>query len=421
MKNIEKMRADRQKLIDEMRSITSKAGERDDKKMTEDEGTRWSVLNTEVDALKVEIEQEVRMQELAAEESDTPDPETPPQSDERRSTPLGEDLKAIMQVQQEGKRVITGMSELVPADGGFFVQTDQSKELVKTTFTLASLAPKCRKITISAISNSVSMNAIAETSRVTGARFGGLNGFWLEEGGLKTDSHPKFRKINLKLKKLAALCYLTDELIQDAAALQSMVLEMFPEEFAWLLDSAIFSGAGGGQPVGILGHASAVNVAIQPGQAAATVVYENIVDMYSRMVASSMPRAEWFINQDVLPQLFTMALAVGFGGVPVYMPANGASAAPYGTLFGRPVNVVEHASTLGTVGDIAFLDLSQYLLAEKGGIDQASSIHVRFLNDETVLRFVMRVDGQPLWNAPLTPATGSANTVSPFVFLAVRA
>jgi len=73
-----------------------------------------------------------------------------------------------------------------------------------------------------------------------------------------------------------------------------------------------------------------------------------------------------------------------------------------------------------SLGDIAFLDASQYILAQKGGIDQASSIHVRFLNDETVLRFVQRIDGQPLWNSPLTPADASAATLSPFVFLAVR-
>jgi len=416
MKNTEKMKADRQKLIDEMRSITSEAEKRSDKKMTDAEGDRWSELNTQVDVLKVEIDREIRQQELDAEIATEPEGGKP-STDERRSIPLGEDLSAIIE-----KRVITGMSELVPADGGFFVTTDHATELITTTFKLASLAPKCKKITISSNSNAVDFNAIAETSRVTGARFGGLNGFWLEEGGLKEHAQPVFRKIELKLKKLAALCYLTDELIQDAAALQSLVQSMFPEEFSWLLDSAVYRGAGGGQPVGILGSAGAINVPIEAGQTLANgaVVYENIVNMYSRMVASSMPRAEWYINQTCLPWLFTMSLAVGFGGVPVYMPANGASAAPYGTLFGKPVNVIEHASALGTVGDIAFLDLSQYLLAQKGGIDQASSIHVRFLNDETVLRFVLRVDGQPLWISPITPADASAATLSPYVFLAAR-
>jgi HK97 family phage major capsid protein len=81
---------------------------------------------------------------------------------------------------------------------------------------------------------------------------------------------------------------------------------------------------------------------------------------------------------------------------------------------------VEHASTLGTVGDIALVDLSQYLLIDKGGMNSASSIHVRFLNDEMTFKFTLRIDGQPIWNSALTPAKGS-NTQSPFVVLATRA
>lgn len=418
MINIEKLKADRQKLIDEMRKLTSEAEKRSDKKYTEGEAAKWTELSAQVDVLKVDIEREVRIEELAAEEAKIVDPsKEDPKPDERRNTPLYQNLQDIYE-----KRVITGMSELVPADGGFFVNTDQAAALVKTTFEQTSLAGKCREMIISSKSNSVEMNAVAEASRVTGNRWGGVIARWLEEGGLKEDSHPKFRQIKLKLKKLAALCYLTDEIIQDAAALQSIVTQAFTEEFAWLLDDAVLNGVGGGQPIGINGHASQVTVAIQPGQTLANgaIVYENIVDMHTRMIPSSMSRAEWYINQNCLPWLYSMALAVGFGGVPVYMPAGGVSGAPYGTLMGKPVNVIEQASVLGIIGDISFLDLSQYMVAKKGGIDQASSIHVRFLNDETVLRFVLRVDGLPLWNTSYVPADGSGITTSPFIFLNTR-
>ena len=115
-----------------------------------------------------------------------------------------------------------------------------------------------------------------------------------------------------------------------------------------------------------------------------------------------------------------MSLAVGTGGIPVYMPAGGLSQSPYGTLYGKPVLPVWQCQTLGTKGDIIFADLSQYLLAEKGGIDAASSIHVKFVYDETAFRFVMRVDGQPWWNSALMPYKGT-NTQSPFVVLDTRA
>ena len=53
----------------------------------------------------------------------------------------------------------------------------------------------------------------------------------------------------------------------------------------------------------------------------------------------------------------------------------------------------------------------------KGGMQAASSIHVQFVTDETAFRFVLRLDGQPLWHSALTPYKGS-DTLSPFVTVA---
>ena len=83
-------------------------------------------------------------------------------------------------------------------------------------------------------------------------------------------------------------------------------------------------------------------------------------------------------------QLFSMSLAVGTGGVPVFMPAGGAAGQPFSTLFGRPIVASEYGATLGTVGDIMLIDPTQYTLIDKGGIQTATSIHVRFVYDESV-------------------------------------
>jgi glycine cleavage system H protein len=79
--------------------------------------------------------------------------------------------------------------------------------------------------------------------------------------------------------------------------------------------------------------------------------------MWTRLYAPCRQNAVWLINQDVEAQLMQMAMAVGTGGVPVYMPAGGASQSPFGTLFGRPVVPIEQCSALGDVGDIVFADL----------------------------------------------------------------
>ena len=137
------------------------------------------------------------------------------------------------------------------------------------------------------------------------------------------------------------------------------------------------------------------------------------------MWSKSKSNAVWFINQDIIPQLYSLNISVGNNAYPVYMPPGGVSAEPYGTIFGRPVIEVEQAGSLGSVGDINFVDLSQYLLIDKGGINAATSIHVRFLYDESVFRFIYRVDGQPIWKTSLVPYKG-ANNLSSFVTLGAR-
>jgi len=314
----------------------------------------------------------------------------------------------------------TGMSEGIPSDGGFLVGTDFSQTLLQKTHETGLLMGRTTSIPVSGPNNGLVINTINETSRANGSRWGGIRVYRLNEGGTKTKSRPEFGRIELRLEKLAGLCYATDELLQDAAALQTIITNGFAEEFGFREDDEIINGTGAGQMLGILASPCLVTVAKEAGQAAATIVYENIVKMWARLWSKSKPNSIWMVNTACMPQLQSMVLNVGTGGVPVYMPPGGISGAPYGTIFGRPVIEVEQCAALGTVGDIILGDLTQYLTIYKGGIQSASSIHVQFLTDETVYRFVMRNNGQPIWNSALTPYKGT-DTLSPFVALATRA
>jgi len=314
---------------------------------------------------------------------------------------------------------VSGMSEGVGADGGFLVGTDISNELMKQTYETGILASRCSRTSISANANGLKINGMNETSRADGSQWGGVTSYWLNEAGEKTGSKPAFRQIELNLQKLIGLCYATDELLQDASALESIIMEAFPNVFGYKLDDAIIRGTGAGQPKGILAAGPKVRITKETGQKATTIVAENIEKMYARMWSRGLSNAVWLINQDCWPQLFQLHHVVGTGGVPMFVPAGGLSGAPFGTLLGRPIMPIEQAATLGTEGDIMFCDFSQYKLIDKGGIQTDSSIHVRFVYDESVFRFVVRVDGQPMWASALTPANGS-NTVSPFITLQSR-
>lgn len=313
-------------------------------------------------------------------------------------------------------RAATGSSESVPADGGFLVGKELSEEIVRRVYNNTQLISRVRQRTITGNNNGVKINGIDETSRADGSRHGGVRGYWVAEGDDLTGSKPKFRQMEFDLKKLAALYYATDEVVQDAALLEQEVTEAVSDELSFKTQDAIVNGDGAGKPLGILESPCIVGVTKETGQAADTIVYENVVKMYARFWGDN---GIWIANRDIFPQLAQMYQAVGTGGVPVWQPANQAAGQPNQTLLGMPIVYVEQAPTLGDKGDLMLADMSQYMLIDKGGVQSAMSIHVEFVADEIVYRWITRVDGQPTWNSALTPYKGSA-TRSPFVAINAR-
>lgn len=351
---------------------------------------------------------------------------------------LGEQLKAVqaaavakenggtidprlLQIQdfQKTQAAVHGGSETTGADGGFLVQTDFNNELLGEIIQAGQLASLANTKSIGAGKNGVKFNVFDETSRATGSRYGGVRAYWTAEGGQKTASRPKLRQIEITLQKMAAMYVATDELLEDTTALESFVRPAFVEEMAFSLDDSMYRGTGAGMPLGILNADSLVTVSKETNQVADTINLDNIDKMFVRMLPGSLTKASWFINQELYPQLFQLSQVIGTGGVPVFLPPGGAGASPFGNLRGRPVVPVEYASAPGDLGDIVLADWNQYVLIRKGGIQQASSIHVYFDTDETAFRWVLRVNGRPWRHTSLTPYKGTG-TLSPFVTLQAR-
>jgi len=350
-------------------------------------------------------------------------PGLPPR--ELRFKSFGEQLNAIVNASQPGgpidrrlSRAATGMGETIPSDGGFLVQTDFSTELFRRVYETSPVVSRVRRIPVGPNANGLKINAIAETTRVSSI-LGGIILYWLGEGGTKTPTAPEFRQMELNLKKVAGLYYATDELLQDSTALAAIASDGFSEALDVELERCIVRGSGAEQPLGILNSPCLISQAIETGQTGTGVIADNIIKMWSRLWSRSMPNAVWLISQSILPSLMTMGVTVGVGGSPMWLPPNGLAGAPYGTLMGRPLFAIENCSAVGTVGDIILADLSQYIMIDKGGPQFASSIHVKFIYDETTFRIVFRCDGQPAWNSALTPKD-SSSTVGPFVTLAAR-
>lgn len=409
------------------------AAKNENRGMTEDELTKYDGLQVEIDNIKKSIE---AVKKLDAQEEELSKPvnqplhaQPKPNPDDNKFLSLGEQMRAVYTAGAPGGTVdrrlsvlnaATGLNESVPSDGGFLVQPEFAQAIFERAYSTGEIMTRINKIPIGPGRNGLKTPGVDESSRADGSRWGGIRAYWEGEADQITGSKPKFSLIEQNLKKLTALVYATDDLLEDATAMEAWLMQRVPLEINFKSEDAIINGTGAGQPLGVLKSGCLVSVAKEAGQAADTIVFENVSKMWSRCWAPSRKNAVWLINQDTETQLNGMSIAVGTGGVPVYLPAGGLSASPYSSLFGRPVIPVEYCATVGDLGDIILADFSQYQAIDKGGIKTATSIHVRFDYNETAFRFVFRFDGQPAWKTALTPYKGS-NTLSPFVSLAARA
>ena len=241
--------------------------------------------------------------------------DAPSSGNKGRFANFGEQLIAVYNAAQPNRPVIderllntaSGANESVPSDGGFLVQTDFATELLKNAYETGILAPKCKKIPISTNANGLKINALDDSSRANGARWGGIQTYWENEADQLIASKPKFRTMDLSLKKLTGLCYATDELLQDASALQSVITQGFAEEFGFKIDDVILNGTGSGQPLGILNSPSLVTVEKENGQTEKITV-ENLIKMWSRCWGRSRANAVWYINQELEPYLYTLTV-----------------------------------------------------------------------------------------------------------------
>jgi hypothetical protein len=247
------------------------------------------------------------------------------------------------------------------------VGADTSERIYQRTYATGEITRRCMKQPISANSNRLKLRVVDEDSRADGSRMGGVIAFWQNEADTFLSSRPKFRVIELVLNKLTALVYATDELLQDAAALEGWIMNNLPTEINFRVEDALFNGTGAGQPLGILN--SQALLALSPGTSPTVVVTADVLQMWSQFwhpgllgsIASiatenltpgppavgQVPGAAWFIDQSMIPQLFALQLGTGATAILLYHPPGYYGLpGPYGQLLGIPVIPTEHQAQL---------------------------------------------------------------------------
>lgn len=310
-------------------------------------------------------------------------------------------------------RLKASLAEGQGSTGGFLVPEEYRMQLMALALELAAIRPRAMIMPMTGMT--LNMPIIRDTSHATSV-FGGVTAYWEPEAGTMTESEPTFSMMRLMAHKLTGYTVASNEVLADAAvALEALISQRFPQAITWFEEKAFWTGIGGGEPLGILNAPATISVS---RQTASHIVYEDIVNMDSQILPMSAGNVVWFAHPKCKQDLYTMALSVGTGGGPVFINSfnGGAANTPPATIFGRPLIFTEHLSALGTAGDLVAADLSYYIIGDRQDLAMEASPHVKFTTDQTVYRFVERLDARPWIDSALTLADGSFQ-VSPFVKL----
>ena len=436
-KQLRELQARKAGLIKDARALTDAAAA-EQRDMNEEEMNAFDALKLRIEAASAAIDRESALIAEEARMAMLPDDSARgfvTVTDNREADPrhgfksVGEFLKTVCHAQKPGngidERLLIGANRgaAVPAnfgaegsgqDGGFLVPPQFAQEIFQLSLGEDSLLPMTDNVEITG--NTMAFPKDETTPWGTN----GIRAYWQGEATPAAGTKPVLGLASLRLKKLMALVPVTDELLDDTNALSTYLPDKIATSIRWKTNESILFGSGTGVPMGCMSGGSTVTVAKETGQAAQTLLAQNLAKMISRLPPGSFSKAVWIVNNDVLPALFTLTL----GNYPIYLPVGinvgGIQVSPYGSLLGRPVFVSQHANTFSGQGDVLLVDLSYYqTITKAGGMQTATSMHLYFDADLTAFRTTFRMDGQSKLAAPISPAKGSAS-LSPFVQLGAR-
>lgn len=313
-------------------------------------------------------------------------------------------------------QIMNAFSSTEPSLGGFLIPESFDTEI--RSLTLEQTIVRSRA-TVVPMTTPTQLFPFVDWTTNVGSTFGGWTVTRVPEGGTITPSQSKFGRVRLSVTKQVAGAEVPNEMFADVAALDGFIRSTLPQAMAFAEDIDFLVGDGVGGPLGMLHAANTalITVAKETNQLASTVVTNNILKMYARMIPSSKMRAVWLVNPTTFIELQQLSIAVGTGGAPV-MLVNFANS-PVPTMLGRPIVETEKVPALGSAGDISFVDAAYYLIGDRPGSALESSPHAQFMNDVTEMKLTARNDGRPWIQEPFQPLNG--DTLSPFVTLGARA
>lgn len=268
--------------------------------------------------------------------------------------------------------VLKVLSEGTPADGGYTVPQDFYNVLVQEIIEACVMRTK---VTVVPMKTNTLTIPVGEH---------GPDVYWTGEGVTKTTTTMDFSQPTITAYKMAAIIYLTDELIDDSAFdLTNVLVKRFADAVATEEDRVITNGAGTTQPTGIFANANVSNRTCT----ATGLTFDDIINLIYDLPVKYRANAAFIIHPQIVRELRLLK-----DGNSRYLWQDPVAAGQPATIHGYPV--IENY--WADVTKIAFGDYkTAYWLGDrqKMTVKITNDTETTFTQDKTAIRVVERIGG----------------------------
>tara|TARA_R110000868_G_scaffold234542_2_gene488254 strand:- start:1068 stop:1757 length:690 start_codon:yes stop_codon:yes gene_type:complete len=217
---------------------------------------------------------------------------------------------------------------------------------------------------------------------------------WTAEGATKTTTTADFSQPTITAYKLAAIIYLTDELIDDSAfSLSEILVRRFATKIAEAEDKAIIAGSGSGQPTGLF---TATVASITAG---GNLGFDKIIDLITLLPVKYRKNAKFLVNPANVGELRKLKDSQGR-----YLWLDSLAPSAANSVLGYPV--IE--SYWVPESQIMFGDYKEaYWLGDrqKMTVKITQDTETAFTQDKTAIRVVERIGGNVVFADALRKIT----------------
>jgi HK97 family phage major capsid protein len=273
---------------------------------------------------------------------------------------------------QNNQTVLKALSEGTAADGGYLFPDEFVGEVVRD---LSNEMYMRNEVTVVPMKRDIlKVPTLASGPKVT----------WTAENAAKSTTTAHFNEATLTVKKMAAIMYISDELVEDSTSIDivQFIVKLFSEAIGTEEDRVITAGNGTTEPTGY-------NVASGPGTrtCSGNLSFDNLTDLEYDLPAKYHRNAKWYMHRNNIRECRKLKDSQNR---PLWADPVSASLSP--TLHGYPV--IEDNNLPEST--IVFGDLKQaYWLGDRKSltVKVTQDTETAFVHDQTAVRVVSRIAG----------------------------